>query len=64
MVEKLRFHARYQKCSLVSIEGLKVMTVNIEEGKYGGGEQMCLCQWRYKVLWHSCTGLRGLLDSR
>ena len=26
----------YQKCSLVSIEGLEVMTVNIEEGKYGG----------------------------
>ena len=62
MEEKLRFHARYQKCSLVSIEGLEVMTVNIKEGKYGGGEKMCL--WRYRVLWHSCTGLWGLLDSR
>ena len=39
--EKLRYHARCQKCSLVSIEGLEVMTVNIEEGKYGGGEMMC-----------------------
>ena len=37
MEKKLRFHARYQKCSLVSIEGFEVMTVNIEEGKYGGG---------------------------
>ena len=37
MEEKLRFHVRYQKCSLVSIEVLDVMTVNIKEGKYGGG---------------------------
>ena len=65
MEEKLRFHVRYQKCSLVSIEVLDVMTVNIKEGKYGGGgggRKMCL--WRYRVLWHSCTGLQGLLDSR
>ena len=40
MEGKLRFHARYQKCSLLSIEGLEVMTVNIEEGKHGGGEKM------------------------
>ena len=62
MEEKLRFRARYQRCSLVSIEGLEVITVNINEGKYGGGERMCL--WRYRVFWHSCTGLRELLDSR
>ena len=40
---------------------------SVEEGKYGGGEKICL--WRYRVLWHSFVGLEGgggggLLDSR
>ena len=46
----------------MSIEGLEVMTASIEKGKYGGEGKMCL--WRYRVLWHSCTGLPGFLDSR
>ena len=28
----------------------------------GGRGNMCL--WRYTVLWHGCTSLWGLLDSR
>ena len=41
MEEKLRFHARYQKCSLMSTEELQVMTVNTDEGKYGA-EKRCV----------------------
>ena len=42
MVENLRFHARCQKYSLVSIEGLEVMTVNIEERNMWA-EKRCVC---------------------
>ena len=59
---KTEISRQVSKCSLVSVEGLEVMTVNVEEGKYRGGEKMCL--WRYRVVWHSCTGLRGLLEAQ
>ena len=48
MKEKTEISRQLSKCSLVSIEGLQVMTVNIEEGKYrrggggGGGEKRCV----------------------
>ena len=40
---KTEISRQVSKCSLVSLEGLEVMTVNIEEGKYRGGE---ICVYR------------------
>ena len=38
------------------------MTGNIEKGKCGSRGKMR--PWRYRVLWHGCTSLLGLFNSR